>query len=71
MILLMEPYLLFWVMQIESNVADFIIQQRDENSADNSVVVFQDNKFVNDSEKLNTIEALNANGIQYDDILSI
>ena len=56
---------------IESNVADFIIQQRDENSADNSVVVFQDNKFVNDSEKLNTIEALNANGIQYDDILSI
>lgn len=56
---------------IESNVADFIIQQRDENGTENSVVVFQDNKFLNDSEKLNTIEALNANGIQYDDILSI
>ncbi len=55
----------------ESNVADFIIQKRNEHEAENSVVVFQDNKFVDDSEKLNTIEALNANGIQYDDILSI
>ncbi|MGX7198689.1 site-specific DNA-methyltransferase [Enterococcus nangangensis] len=56
---------------IESKVAEFIINKIKEEDAENSVVVFQDNKFVDDSEKLNTIEALNANGIQYDDILSI
>lgn len=56
---------------IESSVADFIIKQIKEDKVENSVVVFQDEKFVSDSEKLNAIETLNSNGIQYDDILSI
>jgi adenine-specific DNA-methyltransferase len=56
---------------IESNVADFIIEQRNEDDTKNTVVVFQDEKFVSDSAKLNAIEILNANGIEYNDILSI
>lgn len=57
--------------KIESKVAEFIINQREEDGAEASVVVFQDEKFLTDSEKLNAIELLNSNGIKYDDILSI
>lgn len=57
--------------EITSKVAGHIIQQISDEEAENSVVVLQDEKFVNDSEKLNTIEQLNASGIQYNDILSI
>lgn len=57
--------------KITSEVAAHIIKQISEEEAESSVVVFQDEKFVNDSEKLNTIEQLNASGIQYNDILSI
>lgn len=57
--------------KITSNVAGYIIEQITEQKAENSVVVLQDEKFFNDSEKLNTIEQLNASGIQYEDILSI
>lgn len=57
--------------EISSGVADYIIKQIAKEKTENSVIVLQDEKFVNDSEKLNTIEKLNANGIQYDDIFSI
>lgn len=56
---------------ITSKVAEIIIKQIADEKAENTVVVLQDEKFVNDSEKLNTIEQLNVNGIQYSDILSI
>lgn len=57
--------------KITSEVASHIIKQIADEEAENSVVVLQDEKFINDSEKLNTIEQLNASGIQYNDILSI
>lgn len=57
--------------KITSKVASHIIKQIADEEAENSVVVLQDEKFINDSEKLNTIEQLNASGIQYNDILSI
>lgn len=57
--------------KITSEVAGHIIKQIADEEVENSVVVLQDEKFINDSEKLNTIEQLNASGIQYDDILSI
>jgi len=57
--------------RITSEVAGYIIKQIADEKAENPVVVLQDEKFVNDSEKLNTIEQLNASGIQYHDILSI
>ncbi|MDO4642622.1 MAG: site-specific DNA-methyltransferase [Cardiobacteriaceae bacterium] len=57
--------------KITSEVAGHIMKQIVDEEAENSVVVLQDEKFINDSEKLNTIEQLNASGIQYNDILSI
>lgn len=57
--------------KITSEVAERIVKQIKNEGIDNSVVVLQDEKFLNDSEKLNTIERLNAGGIQYTDILSI
>ncbi|WP_436668473.1 site-specific DNA-methyltransferase [Lactiplantibacillus plantarum] len=57
--------------KITSEVAGHIMKQIADEKAENSVVVLQDEKFINDSEKLNTIEQLNASGIQYNDILSI
>lgn len=57
--------------KITSEVAGHIMKQIADEEAENSVVVLKDEKFINDSEKLNTIEQLNASGIQYNDILSI
>lgn len=57
--------------KITSEVASYIIKQISEEEAENTVVVLQDEKFVNDSEKLNVIEQLNESGIEYNDILSI
>lgn len=57
--------------KITSEVAGHIMKQIADKEAENPVVVLQDEKFINDSEKLNTIEQLNAGGIQYNDILSI
>jgi adenine-specific DNA-methyltransferase len=57
--------------KITSEMAGHIMKQIADEEAENSVVVLQDEKFINDSEKLNTIEQLNASGIQYNDILSI
>ncbi|MEK1300925.1 site-specific DNA-methyltransferase [Limosilactobacillus fermentum] len=57
--------------KITSEVAGHIMKQIADEEAENSVVVLQDEKFINDSEKLNTLEQLNASGIQYNDILSI
>ncbi|WP_261806796.1 site-specific DNA-methyltransferase, partial [Lapidilactobacillus luobeiensis] len=56
---------------IGSAVAKFINNFRKEVGIEKSVVIFRDEKFISDSEKLNTIEILNADGIAYDDILSI
>ena len=57
--------------RITSGVAGQIIKQITDEKAENSIIVLEDEKFVDDSEKLNTIEQLNANGIQYNEILSI
>lgn len=56
---------------ITSEVAGFIVCKKNEQDREDVVVVLQDEKFVDDSEKLNMIEQLNANGIQYSNILSI
>lgn len=57
--------------KITSDITGHIIKQIAEDKVENSMIVLQDEKFSDDSEKLNTIEQLNANGIQYNDILSI
>ena len=56
---------------ITSDVAKKIVEFIKDEELENVVVVLQDTGFANDSEKLNTIEQLNASGIQYNDILSI
>jgi adenine-specific DNA-methyltransferase len=53
--------------EIKSEVANFIIKNKKENVK----VVFQDSKFASDSEKLNILENLNANGIENTNILNI
>lgn len=57
--------------KITSQVVEHIIKQISHEEAENSIVILQDEKFVSDCEKLNTIEQLNANGIQYNNILTI
>jgi adenine-specific DNA-methyltransferase len=57
--------------KITSDVAEFIKKEIGEQELENTVIVFQDEKFESDSEKLNIIEQLNEIGVKYDDILSI
>ena len=56
---------------IKSDVASYIVDEMNKLKRENTVVVFQDQGFESDSEKLNAIEMLNTNGIKYDDIFSI
>ncbi len=56
---------------IKSDVATEIINIVKSDELEEVSIVLQDTGFVNDSEKLNTIEILNAGGVQYDDILSV
>lgn len=56
---------------ITSDVSGFIVCKKNEQDREDVVVVLQDEKFVDDSEKLNMIEQLNANGIPHSNILSI
>lgn len=57
--------------KINSSVANYIVDKIKELEIENSIVVFQDQQFESDSEKLNAIEILNENGVAYDNILSI
>ncbi|MBA8776051.1 site-specific DNA-methyltransferase [Staphylococcus schleiferi subsp. coagulans] len=56
---------------ITSDVAEKIDEFIMDEELENVVVVLQDTGFANDSEKLNSIEILNAGGVDYNDILSI
>lgn len=56
---------------INSDVANYIVDEKNKLKQKDTVVAFQDQGFESDSEKLNAIEMLNANGIKYDDIFSI
>ena len=56
---------------IKSDVASKIINIVKSDELEEVSIVLQDTGFVNDSEKLNAIEILNAGGVQYDDILSV
>ena len=56
---------------ITSDAAKKIVEFIEDEELENVAVVLQDTGFANDSEKLNSIEILNASGIQYNDILSI
>lgn len=56
---------------ITSDVAEKIDEFIMDEELENVVVVLQDTGFANDSEKLNSIEILNASGVNYNDILSI
>lgn len=56
---------------ITSTVANKIADLHRKSGIERSTVVFQDNGFVGDSEKLNSIEILNDSGFQYADIQSI
>ncbi|HDR3226841.1 TPA: site-specific DNA-methyltransferase [Staphylococcus aureus] len=56
---------------ITSDVAEKIDEFIMDEELENVVVVLQDAGFANDSEKLNSIEILNAGGVDYNDILSI
>lgn len=57
--------------KITRDVGEYIVNEISLKKVENSTIVLQDEKFVNDSEKLNLIEKLNSNGISYDNILSI
>lgn len=56
---------------ITSDAAKKIVEFIKDGELENVVVVLQDTGFANDSEKLNSIEILNAGGVDYNDILSI
>ncbi|MGL5550320.1 MAG: site-specific DNA-methyltransferase [Culicoidibacterales bacterium] len=56
---------------IMSDIAKIIIDFIKDEGFENVGVVLQDTGFLNDSEKLNFIEILNAGGVNYSDILSI
>lgn len=56
---------------ISSDAAKKIVEFIKDEELDNVAVVLQDTGFANDSEKLNSIEILNAGGVDYNDILSI
>lgn len=56
---------------ITSDVAEKIDEFIMDEELENVVVVLQDTGFANDSEKLNSIEILNAGGVDYNDILLI
>lgn len=56
---------------ITSDVAKKIVEFIKDEELENVAVVLQDTGFANDSEKLNSIEILNASGVDYNDILSI
>lgn len=56
---------------ITSDAAKKILEFIKDEELENVVVVLQDTGFANDSEKLNSIETLNAGGVDYNDILSI
>ena len=56
---------------ITNDAAEKIVEFIKDEEFENVVVVLQDTGFANDSEKLNSIEILNAGGIDYNDILSI
>ncbi|MCM6887382.1 site-specific DNA-methyltransferase [Enterococcus faecium] len=56
---------------ITSDAAKKIVEFIKDEELENVAVVLQDTGFVNDSEKLNSIEILNAGGIDYNHILSM
>lgn len=56
---------------ITSDAAKKIVEFIEDEELENVAVVLQDTGFANDSEKLNSIEILNAGGVDYNDILSI
>ena len=56
---------------ITSDAAKKIVEYIKDEELENVAVVLQDTGFANDSEKLNSIEILNAGGVDYNDILSI
>lgn len=56
---------------ISQEVADFIATKQNEYENENPTAVFNDNGFVNDEDKLNTIEILRNNGFNHDQLLSI
>ncbi|WP_198643672.1 hypothetical protein, partial [Megasphaera stantonii] len=56
---------------ITSDAAKKIVEFIKDEELENVSVVLQDTGFVNDSEKLNSIETLNDGGVDYNDILSI
>ncbi|WP_444636244.1 site-specific DNA-methyltransferase [Enterococcus faecalis] len=56
---------------ITSDAAKKIVEFIKDEELENVAVVLQDTGFANDSEKLNSIEILNAGGVDYNDILSI
>lgn len=56
---------------ITSDAAKKIVEFIRDEELENVSIVLQDTGFENDSDKLNTIEILNASGVEYNDILSI
>lgn len=56
---------------ITSDAAKKIVEFIKDEELENVSIVLQDTGFVNDSEKLNSIETLNVGGVDYNDILSI
>lgn len=57
--------------KINSSIANYIVDKIKGLDPEDPVVVFQDQQFESDSEKLNAIEILNENGVKYDNLLSI
>src|SRR5699024_1264680 len=56
---------------ITQEVANYIADKQKEYENENPSVVFNDNGFVNDNEKLNSIEILKNNGFNEEQLMSI
>lgn len=56
---------------ITQEVANYIVDKQKDYENENPSVVFNDNGFVNDNEKLNTIETLKNNGFNQEQLMSI
>jgi adenine-specific DNA-methyltransferase len=56
---------------ITQEVAKYIANKQKEYENENPSVVFNDNGFVNDNEKLNSIEILKNNGFNEEQLMSI
>lgn len=57
--------------EITREVANFVVKKQKEYDNENPSVIFNDNGFINDNEKLNSVEILKNNGFNEEQLMSI